>query len=77
MLITKKFLRQVKCEVPGCQSCDHEVHLHAQCHKAAKLNIFFDKKVDVLVVTCGECGSFVVAIDVVDSELPIHHMRHQ
>lgn len=73
-MITKNFLRQIKCEVPGCQSCDHTVYLHAQCHKTAKLNILFDKKADVLVVTCGECDSFVVAIDIAEGSL---QMRHQ
>lgn len=63
-IITKRKLKDIKCDNPTCKDCSNEVYLFPVCHPTAGMRAFVDKKEACLVLVCTECDTIsgVIAI---------------
>jgi hypothetical protein len=60
--VTKKDLNNAGCGVPNCKH-DHSIlYLHSSCHIKSPVFIRYEKKDEILVITCGECNKEVVKV---------------
>ena len=62
MPVTRSVLNSTPCSTPGCTNCTHEMHLHAQCHPHAPLNIHYDRELGWLVIRCHKCKMLVCEV---------------
>jgi hypothetical protein len=64
-VLTKHDLATAVCQMPGCKG-DHDLYLHADCHLDAQLEVCYNKKENVLEISCGKCRAPVALIAVAE-----------
>jgi hypothetical protein len=62
-LLTKYDFDAIGCDNPQCDHADHNLlYLHSQCHPNYPLNVCYDKRQGVVIVSCHHCHEEVARI---------------